>query len=39
MQSVHLIENENCVATENVCIFLDNAITQGDVFYQATLFD
>jgi len=36
---VHLIENANCVATENYGIFLDRAITQLDVFYQATLFD
>jgi len=33
-----LIENANCVANENYGIFLDGAITQLDVFYQATIF-
>jgi hypothetical protein len=39
MYSVHLIENENCVAAENYDIFLECVVTQWDVFYQATLFD
>jgi len=34
-----LIETEYCVATENCGIFVYRAVTQLDVFYQATRFD
>jgi len=35
---VHLIEKANFIAIENYGIFLNSAVAQQGVFYQATLF-